>query len=202
MKNCETCSAWSELVAHCHGGPIEALCINPASPMHGKYMTGRSTCAEWSDDPALADHPSERAPGASPKGREDGRPRDDNMIAQLKEIFGEDNVVDMGRAFQPAAKGEWANRDRDLEDGRVERSATRKSAITGEVRTLVLTATAEQWAALDRGVLIQEAVAHLSLSDREFLMTGITDDEWNEAFPEEDEDAAGGAAPPDQGPAF
>ena len=32
------------------------------------------------------------------------------------------------------------------------------------------------------GALIQDAMPHLDPDQREFLMTGITPDEWNEAF--------------------
>lgn len=37
------------------------------------------------------------------------------------------------------------------------------------------------------GILIQDAFPHLSADDREFLMTGITPDEWDEHFSDEDE---------------
>ena len=33
---------------------------------------------------------------------------------------------------------------------------------------------------------IQEIVPHLSASEREFLMTGYTEEDWNEMFQEED----------------
>jgi 7,8-dihydro-6-hydroxymethylpterin-pyrophosphokinase len=35
--------------------------------------------------------------------------------------------------------------------------------------------------------LIQNTVPHLSASEREFLMSGITDEEWDEEFSDEDE---------------
>lgn len=34
--------------------------------------------------------------------------------------------------------------------------------------------------------LIQNIVPHLSMSEREFLMTGITEQEWNNTFGEEE----------------
>jgi hypothetical protein len=34
-------------------------------------------------------------------------------------------------------------------------------------------------------MLIQEAMPNLSADDREFIMTGITPEEWNSAFPDE-----------------
>lgn len=36
------------------------------------------------------------------------------------------------------------------------------------------------------GKMIQDALAHLSPDEREFLMTGITPQEWDEAFSEVD----------------
>jgi hypothetical protein len=38
-----------------------------------------------------------------------------------------------------------------------------------------------------RGWKIQEAFGFLSPEEREFLMTGITPEEWNKIFPKEDE---------------
>lgn len=52
---------------------------------------------------------------------------------------------------------------------------TRKSMISGKTRT--------------RRLLIREATPHLSDDNREFIMTGIMAEEWDEAFPDdEDED--------------
>ena len=76
-------------------------------------------------------------------------------------------------------------------DQRVVRSITKVSPVSGKERTLLFAATADQWAAYDGGELIQRALPHLSDSEREFLMTGITDEEWNKAFPEDDEADAG-----------
>jgi hypothetical protein len=38
------------------------------------------------------------------------------------------------------------------------------------------------------GELIQEIFPDLSASDREFILTGITDEEWNNLFEEDDDD--------------
>ena len=35
---------------------------------------------------------------------------------------------------------------------------------------------------------IQNAAPHLSDADREFLMTGITVEEWDEAFPDDEDE--------------
>jgi hypothetical protein len=198
-NRCEHCSAWSELLAYSAGGePVKAMCLNPASGCHGMYMSGGSGCTSFTTDPALADHPSVRAPNARPN--DEGRTAVEaalkliapsapkpGIMEQLRGIFGPENVIDLS-AEQPARPVAWKNEDRLLPDYRVERTATRTSAISNEVRTKVFVATAEEWAALDKGALIQQALPHLTLADREFLMTGITDEEWNEAFPEDDED--------------
>ena len=76
-------------------------------------------------------------------------------------------------------------------DQRVVRSITKVSPISGKERTMLFAATADQWAAYDGGELIQQALPHLSDGEREFLMTGITDEEWDKAFPEDDEADAG-----------
>ena len=36
------------------------------------------------------------------------------------------------------------------------------------------------------GVLIQNAMPNVSVTDREFIMTGITQEEWTETFNEEE----------------
>lgn len=63
QRRCDTCSAWSELIAKSEGGgPVQALCLKPDSPMAGQYTTGRTGCHQHTTDPAFADHPSGRAP--------------------------------------------------------------------------------------------------------------------------------------------
>jgi hypothetical protein len=42
--------------------------------------------------------------------------------------------------------------------------------------------TQEQIDSWQNGELIQNAMPHLSADDREFLMTGCTPEEWEEAF--------------------
>lgn len=57
---------------------------------------------------------------------------------------------------------------------------TKKSIITGIERTLDLDVTQDQIDAWYNGMLIQDAMPNLSPEDREFIMTGITSDEWDE----------------------
>jgi hypothetical protein len=64
---------------------------------------------------------------------------------------------------------------------------TKKSIISGATNTReidVSRETLEAWEA--GGILIQDAFPHLSDDDREFLMTGILPDEWDEHFSEEE----------------
>jgi hypothetical protein len=37
-----------------------------------------------------------------------------------------------------------------------------------------------------RGTMVQDAFPNLTAAEREFLMTGITDEEWKKAFPPEE----------------
>jgi hypothetical protein len=56
---------------------------------------------------------------------------------------------------------------------------TRKSRFSGKTRTLELPITQEQWEAhLQSRNLIQQSFPQLSGDQREFLMTGITNEEW------------------------
>lgn len=65
---------------------------------------------------------------------------------------------------------------------------TRKSRISGKTRTVDLPITPEQLADYCGGALVQHAFPHLSAADREFFISGVTQDEWNEAFPDDDEE--------------
>jgi hypothetical protein len=46
-QNCAGCRYWSEMIARCNGGPVEAMCINYVSPNNMKYTTARTTCGFW-----------------------------------------------------------------------------------------------------------------------------------------------------------
>ena len=63
---------------------------------------------------------------------------------------------------------------------------TRTSPFTGITRTKDILVTEEQLARWQGGERIQDAMPYLSASDREFIMTGITDDEWDQAFGEDE----------------
>ena len=65
---------------------------------------------------------------------------------------------------------------------------TRISPLSGKVNTLDIPATLEQFAAYEAGALIQDAFPNLTPDEREFIKTGITPEEWNEAFGGPDEE--------------
>ena len=60
---------------------------------------------------------------------------------------------------------------------------TRTSELSGVTRTRDLPITEEQMAIFQSGgSTIQDIFPQLSSSDREFLKTGITDEEWDATF--------------------
>lgn len=67
---------------------------------------------------------------------------------------------------------------------------TRTSPFTGKLHIREIDVTEAQLEAWQGGQLIQEAMPHLSVDDREFLMTGITPEEWDKMFDESPESLA------------
>jgi hypothetical protein len=70
----------------------------------------------------------------------------------------------------------------------------RMSPMTGKMNTRILVldmADYEKWAT--GGGLIQNLLPYLSADDREFLMTGILPNEWEELFKESKQEEADGA---------
>ncbi len=66
---------------------------------------------------------------------------------------------------------------------------TRTSILTGIKRTRTINCTQEQLDDFGSGKdLIQNIFPQLSASDREFILSGITDSEWDEEFKEEDDE--------------
>lgn len=59
---------------------------------------------------------------------------------------------------------------------------TRTSDLTGITRTWDLEITKEQMENYAAGMLLQDAFPHLWDAEREFFKTGITPEEWDEAF--------------------
>jgi 7,8-dihydro-6-hydroxymethylpterin-pyrophosphokinase len=62
---------------------------------------------------------------------------------------------------------------------------TKVSILSKIERSIDLDVTAEQINAWRSGMLIQEAMPHLNEHEREFIMTGITKDEWDNLMEED-----------------
>ena len=64
---------------------------------------------------------------------------------------------------------------------------SRRSILSGKVHTMELGITQSQLEAYERGpLMIDQAFPHLTADEREFIMTGITPEEWAKAFPDEE----------------
>ena len=61
----------------------------------------------------------------------------------------------------------------------------RKSMVSGKVHAIDLDVTQDQIAAWNSGMYIQDAMPQLSDDEREFMMTGITPEEWDATFGED-----------------
>lgn len=65
---------------------------------------------------------------------------------------------------------------------------TKKSSLTGAEHTMDIDVTfAQLWQIDNKTDLIQRIVPHLRPAEREFLLTGITDEEWQAAFADMEE---------------
>jgi hypothetical protein len=67
-----------------------------------------------------------------------------------------------------------------------EMKITKKSSLTGVEHTLDIDITEEQFQRVEMRFftkeLIQNIIPNVSLGEREFLMTGITQEEWDKTF--------------------
>jgi len=59
---------------------------------------------------------------------------------------------------------------------------TKQSSLTGNIHQLEINVTEQQLNEWKNGKLIQDVMPHLSKSEREFLMTGNTQEEWDDMF--------------------
>jgi hypothetical protein len=59
---------------------------------------------------------------------------------------------------------------------------TRTSMFSGKTRTIVMPITQQQLSEWENGTKIQDAMPHLSPSQREYIMTGVTKEEWDAQF--------------------
>lgn len=62
---------------------------------------------------------------------------------------------------------------------------TKKSILTGKFNTMELDVSKDQLNRYESGELVQNVFPELSADEREFLISGITPEEWNKAFGEE-----------------
>ena len=65
---------------------------------------------------------------------------------------------------------------------------TKRSQLTGAMHTMTIPCTEQQFSDWETGMLIQNAMPNISPEHREFLMTGITPDEWDLYVKGEDEE--------------
>jgi hypothetical protein len=59
---------------------------------------------------------------------------------------------------------------------------TKKSMVSGKSHTMDIDCTEEQLSDWSNGTLIQDAMPNLTRAEREFIMTGITKEEWELVF--------------------
>ena len=62
----------------------------------------------------------------------------------------------------------------------------KQSLFSGKTHTMELPVTHEQIAQWEAGAFIQDVMPELSDSEREFLISGMTDEEWTECWGEEE----------------
>ena len=67
---------------------------------------------------------------------------------------------------------------------------TKKSILSGKTNTMTLDITQEHLDKYEQvgGLLVQAVFPNLSAGEREFLISGITPEEWNNTFGEEEDD--------------
>lgn len=65
---------------------------------------------------------------------------------------------------------------------------TRTSPVTGEVRTLEIMCSEADYKAWENGALIQNVMGYLSPADREYIISGATQSDWDMLFKDTEED--------------
>lgn len=74
-----------------------------------------------------------------------------------------------------------------MEKLRTVQTITRQSVLTGKETTMTLCFNEQDYQDWVDGKFIQDAMPYLTAAEREFLMTGITEAEWETAFAEPSE---------------
>ena len=67
----------------------------------------------------------------------------------------------------------------------------RTSVLTGKVHEMEIPVTEVQLARWKAGELIQDVMPNITADQREFIISGITPEEWDEQFKDEAEDDMG-----------
>ena len=62
----------------------------------------------------------------------------------------------------------------------------RKSPVTGVDHEMDIAVTLEQLMSWQNGMLIRKAMPNLTPEEREFIISGITKEEWDQLYPEEE----------------
>lgn len=65
---------------------------------------------------------------------------------------------------------------------------TKQSLLSFKYHTLDISISEEDYNKFCNGMSIQDAAPYLSSSDREFLISGITQNEWDQAFPKSEKE--------------
>jgi len=65
---------------------------------------------------------------------------------------------------------------------------TRTSPVTGEVRKRFINISEAELHEWDKGELIQNVAPHLSPADREYIISGATQEDWDMMFKDTEED--------------
>jgi hypothetical protein len=61
---------------------------------------------------------------------------------------------------------------------------TRQSPLTGKIKCMELPVTLDQFSAWRAGMLAQDAFPNLSADDREFIISGLTPEDWKALYGE------------------
>ena len=65
---------------------------------------------------------------------------------------------------------------------------TRTSPVTGEVRTLEIMCSEADYKAWENGALIQNVMSYLTPAEREYIISGATQSDWDMLFKDTEED--------------
>lgn len=79
------------------------------------------------------------------------------------------------------------SRQLGLDDDGIIRAVKVKSLTTGQWGEMAMTIQPADWNLWQQGAFIQTVMPYLTADQREFLLTGMTPEEWDRMFPEDEE---------------